>query len=121
MTNRPDSHRREFGFSLESPVPADRLWLLPDDRERHELHNELHARPMMERLRLPALVVHIVVLNEGISRQQELEHLRLLAGQHADQLDGLKIEDIRLDQDFELGRVGAAPLVNCPLLGLHSP
>lgn len=90
MKNRPDSHRRELDFGLEALLmPTDKLLLPLEDRERRELHNELHARPMMERIRLPALVVHIAVLNEGTSRQQELEHLRLLVGQgeiHLDQL-----------------------------------
>ncbi len=54
------------------------------------LHDEVHARPTA-RIRLPALVVYIAVLNEGVSRQQECEHLRLLPGQEAlgsDRLDG---------------------------------
>lgn len=91
MKNRP---YREFGYNLAAlpgviPLPTDTLSLPPEDRERRELHNELHARPMMERIRLPALAVHLAVLNEGISRQQELEHLRLLAGQGEIDLDQL--------------------------------
>ncbi|MCW5655442.1 DUF3422 domain-containing protein [Hydrogenophaga sp.] len=58
---------------------AGRL-LPPDDVLREELHNEVHARPSA-RIRLPALVVFVAVLNEGVSREQECEHLRRLPGQ----------------------------------------
>ena len=60
-------------------APADGL-LPPDDAQRTELHNEVHARPSA-RVRLPALIVYVAVLNEGISRDAELAHLRLLPGQ----------------------------------------
>ena len=63
-------------------LPADAPW-------REELHNEVHARPSA-RIRLPALVVFVAVLNEGIGREQELAHLRRLPGQA-----GLQIEDLR--------------------------
>lgn len=62
-----------------SPSPT-RSALPPDDLQRALLHNEVHARPTA-RIRLPALVVYVAVLNEGISREQELAHLRLLPGQ----------------------------------------
>ncbi|MEY4978139.1 MAG: hypothetical protein RLZZ352_409 [Pseudomonadota bacterium] len=53
---------------------------LPDDAPQRELlHNEVHARPSA-RIQLPALVVFVAVLNEGISREQEAEHLRGLPG-----------------------------------------
>ena len=52
----------------------------PDDALRTELHNEVHARPSA-RVRLPALIVYVAVLNEGISREAELAHLHLLPGQ----------------------------------------
>jgi len=61
-----------------------------DDAQRELLHNEIHARPTA-RIRLPALVVYVAVLNEGISREQESEHLRRLPGQEhlkAEQLTG---------------------------------
>ena len=61
------------------PVTAHRL-LPPDDPLRTELHNEVHARPSA-RVRLPALIVYVAVLNEGVSREAELAHLRLLPGQ----------------------------------------
>ena len=57
--------------------------LLPsDDPLRLALHNEVHARPPA-RIRLPAVIVHVAVLNDGISRAEELAHLRRLPGQHA--------------------------------------
>ena len=51
-----------------------------DDTERIALHNEVHARPQA-RIRLPALVVYVAVLNEGISRATECAHLQRLPGQ----------------------------------------
>ncbi|MDE2418450.1 MAG: DUF3422 domain-containing protein [Burkholderiales bacterium] len=69
--------------SLNTCLPAD-------DALRAQLHNEVHARPQA-RIRLPALVVYVAVLNEGVSREQECAHLRLLPGQEqlgVDQLQG---------------------------------
>lgn len=62
-----------------TPPPA---FLPPDDPQRAPLHGEVHARPAA-RIRLPALVVLVAVLNEGVSRAEELTHLRRLPG-HAD-------------------------------------
>lgn len=50
-----------------------------DDPQRTELHDEVHARPPA-RIRLPALVVYVAVLNEGVSREQECAHLARLPG-----------------------------------------
>ena len=50
-----------------------------DDSQRALLHNEVHTRPAA-RIRLPALVVSIAVLNEGISREEECQHLNRLPG-----------------------------------------
>ncbi len=61
-------------------LAADRSWLPPDDSLRLELHNEVHARPSA-RIRLPALIVYVAVLNAGVSRQAECAHLRRLPGQ----------------------------------------
>ena len=58
-----------------SPLP-------PDDALRAVLHDEVHARPSA-RIRLPALVVHVAVLNDGVSRAAECAHLRRLPGQGA--------------------------------------
>lgn len=54
--------------------------LPPDDGLRNVLHNEVHARPTA-RIRLPALVVYVAVLNEGVSREAEWAHLCELPGQ----------------------------------------
>ncbi len=53
-----------------------------DDDQRRQLHNEVHARPSA-RVRLPALIVYVAVLNEGVAREQEWQHLKNLPG-HAD-------------------------------------
>ena len=55
--------------------------LPPDDSLRALLHNEVHARPTAS-VRLPALIVYVAVLNTGVTREQECEHLRRLPGQH---------------------------------------
>ena len=60
----------------------DARTLPPDDPQRRTLHNEVHARPSA-RVRLPALISYVALLNAGISREQECEHLRRLPG-HAD-------------------------------------
>jgi uncharacterized membrane-anchored protein len=70
--------------------------LLPlDDDLRAVLHNEVHARPSA-RIRLPALVVYVAVLNEGVSREHECAHLRLLPGQQDLTLDALQANFLRL-------------------------
>lgn len=65
--------------------PADEIAtagpeLPADDPRRRALHDEIHARPPA-RIRLPALVVYVAVLNDGVTREQELAHLRRLPGQ----------------------------------------
>jgi len=69
-----------------------------DDALRMQLHNEVHARPT-PLIRMPALIAFVAVLNEGISREQELEHLRLLPGQEDLELDGLSENFLRLTLD----------------------
>lgn len=54
-------------------------FLPTDDALRKELHNEVHARPSA-RVRLPAFIVYVAVLNEGIAREDERQHLRTLSG-----------------------------------------
>lgn len=69
---------------------------LPDDDPlREALHNEVHARPPA-RIRLPALVVYVAVLNEGVTREAECQHLRRLPGQGALQLQDLQANFLRL-------------------------
>ena len=69
--------------------------LPPNDVLRTALHNEVHARPPAN-LQLPALVVFVAVLNEGVSRQQEWEHLRQLPGQDGLALEALNDNFVRL-------------------------
>ena len=54
-------------------------FLPTDDALRRELHNEVHARPSA-RVRLPALIVYVAVLNQGVKREEECQHLRALPG-----------------------------------------
>ena len=54
--------------------------LPPNDPQRELLHNEVHARPPA-RIHLPALVVFIAVFNDGVGRDDELQHLRRLPDQ----------------------------------------
>jgi uncharacterized membrane-anchored protein len=69
--------------------------LPPIDPERVLLHNEMHARPAA-RIRLPALVTYVAVINEGVSREQECEHLRRLPGQAGLALSELSGSFLRL-------------------------
>ena len=70
-------------------------FLPPDDPLRATLHNEVHARPPAH-VRLPALIVNVAVLNDGVTREQECEHLRLLPGQQALSLSSLSGNFLRL-------------------------
>jgi uncharacterized membrane-anchored protein len=48
---------------------------LPADAPaRRQLHDEVHARPV-PRIRVPALVTHLAVLNHGVSAEDERAHL----------------------------------------------
>jgi len=67
--------------TTDDPYAEPLRALPPDDPLRESLHNEVHARPSA-RIRLPALVVYLAVYNEGVTREQECEHLRQLPGQH---------------------------------------
>ncbi len=82
-----------------SPETGGARGVLPDDdAQRAELHNEVHARPSA-RIRLPALVVFVAVLNDGVGREQECEHLRRLPGQETLSLDQLRGNFLRLRFD----------------------
>ncbi len=74
---------------------ADAVLLPPDDPLREALHNEVHARPPA-RIRLPALIVHVAVFNDGVTREAECEHLRKLPGQQALSVDALRGNFLRL-------------------------
>lgn len=66
--------------AMNQPIRNLNPALPPDDPQREALHNEVHARPAA-RIRLPALVVFIAVLNDDISREAECQHLNRLPGQ----------------------------------------
>jgi uncharacterized membrane-anchored protein len=79
-------------------LQATQRWLPLDDPQRAVLHNEVHARPSA-RIRLPALITYIAVLNDGISREAEAAHLRQLPGQSELPLEWLKDNFLRLRLD----------------------
>ena len=104
---------------------------LPADAElRSTLHNEVHARPQA-RIRMPALVLYVAVLNEGVSREQECAHLRQLPGQQGLELEQLQGNFLRLRLDgytmkwerhSEYTRYSLVqPLPPHALLGTHDP
>ncbi|MBT9493322.1 MAG: DUF3422 domain-containing protein [Paucibacter sp.] len=80
---------------LTASESASRSNLPPDDALRYVLHNEVHARPSA-RIRLPALVISVAVLNDGISRETECEHLRRLPGHEGLLLDAMQGNFLRL-------------------------
>lgn len=89
-----------YGFFIHNVFmnEMNARYLPLDDEQRHQLHNEVHARPSA-RVRLPALVVYVAVLNDGIGREQEWTHLKRLPG-HADlSLDQLNGNFLRLRCD----------------------
>jgi uncharacterized membrane-anchored protein len=67
-----------------------------DDALRTVLHNEVHARPSPT-IRLPALVVYVAVLNDGVERGAEWAHLCRLPGQEALPFEALHGSYLRLD------------------------
>ncbi len=73
-------------------------YLPEDDALRLELHNEVHARPSA-RVRLPALIVFVAVLNEGVERTQEWAHLKTLPGHAHLALERLNGNFLRLRCD----------------------
>ena len=79
---------------MNSTIPPI-SWLPPDDALRATLHNEVHARPSA-RVRLPALIVYVAVLNDGVSREIECHHLRALPGQHDLPLETMQGNFLRL-------------------------
>ncbi len=82
-------------MTTTAPAPGPLLALPPDDALRTQLHEEIHARPSA-RIRLPALVVYVAVLNEGIGRDAECAHLRRLPGQQALPVEALQGNFLRM-------------------------
>ncbi|MGC4060760.1 MAG: DUF3422 domain-containing protein [Aquabacterium sp.] len=79
-----------------TPPRVGTLRAIPlDDALRETLHDEVHARPPA-RIRLPALIVYVAVLNDGIGREQEWAHLRQLPGQADLPLSSLSANFLRL-------------------------
>lgn len=78
-----------------TPLAPTVLGLPPDDPLRETLHNEVHTRPST-RIRLPALVVLVAVMHEGVSREDEWTHLRRLPGQQDLSLQALQGHFLRL-------------------------
>ena len=76
-------------------MQPDDITLPDDDPQRATLHNEVHARPSA-RIRLPALVVFVAVLNDGVSREDECEHLRRLPDQQGLTPEALQGNFLRL-------------------------
>jgi len=57
---------------------AGRASALPaEDALRRELHDEVHARPAA-RIRLPARVLHVAVLHDGVPPEEEARHIATL-------------------------------------------
>ena len=117
---------------ISSPPSASSsiTFLPPDDPLRITLHNEVHARPAA-RVRLPALITHVAVLNANATREQECEHLRRLPGQQALPLDSLHGNFLRLrfegytvkwERHTEFTRYSIVqPLPAAALLGASEP
>ncbi len=74
-------------------IPYDLL--PPADPQRTLLHNVVHTRPS-QRIRLPALVVYVAVFNDGVTLEQECEHLRRLPCQEALVIGHLQNNFLRL-------------------------
>ncbi len=81
------------GFAAPASMPSA---VPPDDALRASLHNEVHARPSAN-IVLPALVVYVAVLNDGVGREAEWAHLCRLPGQQALPLDALQGNFVRLE------------------------
>ena len=53
-------------------------YLPPDDVQRVVLHDEIHTRPSAT-FKLPALIVYVAVLNQGLDHAAEWAHLQALS------------------------------------------
>ena len=74
--------------------PAD-INLPEDDNQRHLVHYEVHARPSAT-IHLPAMVVYVAVMNAGVTREMEHQHLSRLPGQSALPLEQMQANFLRL-------------------------
>jgi uncharacterized membrane-anchored protein len=80
---------------MKQDAPSPEAFLPANAALRMTLHNEVHARPAA-RIRMPALVSCVAVLNAGITREQECAHLRKLSGQEDLQPEALSNNFLRL-------------------------
>jgi uncharacterized membrane-anchored protein len=55
------------------------IYLPEDDSNRYLVHYEVHARPNAI-IKLPAMVVYVAVINDGVTREMEYQHLNRLPG-----------------------------------------
>lgn len=83
---------------MQDTATAPNVFLPPDDALRTSVHNEVHARPSA-RIRLPALVVDVAVLHDGVTREMACAHLRQLPGQSELAVDSLQDNFLRLRLD----------------------
>ncbi|MCH9638324.1 MAG: DUF3422 domain-containing protein [Betaproteobacteria bacterium] len=74
-------------------IPHD--FLPPTDPQRALLHNVVHTRPS-QHIHLPALVVYVAVLNDGVTLEQECAHLRQLPCQETLVIGHLQNNFLRL-------------------------
>ena len=74
---------------------VQRDWLPLDDSQRFLLHNEVHTRPS-HRIKVPALVVHVAVMSNEVTLEQEYEHLRHLSGQNEISIELLQQNFLRI-------------------------
>jgi uncharacterized membrane-anchored protein len=81
--------------ALPAGAECSRQPLPPDDTLRAELHDEVHARPLPA-VQMPALVVFVAVLNEGVTRDAEWAHLCRLPGQQQLSAQALQRSYLRL-------------------------
>jgi len=79
---------------MNTPAEPAR-WLPPDHGARASLHQEVHARPPA-RIQVPALIVNVAVLTEGVTLEQQWAHLRTLPGQEGLGLEALSGQFLRL-------------------------
>lgn len=93
---RQDNTPASTALDSAAPAPPAPDRHLPSDAHgRTGLHNEVHARPAAH-IRLPAWVVYVAVLNDGVSRADELAHLQRLPNQAHLTLADLSAHFLRL-------------------------
>ncbi len=95
----PEAEPRPPHKTVDAPGPASENRLLPEDAaQRGIVHNEVHARPTVA-VPVPSLVVYIALLNEGVTRDEECQHLRRLPGLGELEVERLAGNFLSLDFD----------------------